>query len=403
MCVSVCACSRFAFLDESTSALDVYHQDVCMRAVVDAGVSLLIFFSLSLLGSHPFIRRGSHCGIWDSQITMISVAHRNTVLPYHDHILSLTMAGSWTLGPVSAEQREYARKQQRLAEAMLQHKFVDPSVEAESFNQNDRHHLEDVGGNGVVRPQMKDSDPAVAAESTERPEDLIAAVTYGMKSWKRFLRLLRLAWRGRFTEMERIRLRKLAREIGDPSIAEQEIDTGRLNRASYLDPSEQPKTTRRYVYLSLFACLVAVLSQFVAIYVAGSIAASLVERSVESALRPLISASLLWMVNAIAIVMSRYLGKQVGLRWRTELVLWLHHLYFQPKSVYLINSQLLSSDQDSGHVLDNVDQRLARDVRELTEKTATVLFGDASWEGLISEFHRLFGCSVSLSLSSPCV
>src|SRR5690554_1498590 len=83
----------FAFLDESTSALDVYHQDLCMRAIVAA------------------------------EITMISVAHRATVLPYHDHVLSLTMTGDWSLAPISQEQFRYAEKQQKLAEAMLENKF----------------------------------------------------------------------------------------------------------------------------------------------------------------------------------------------------------------------------------------------------------------------------------------
>jgi putative ATP-binding cassette transporter len=64
------ATPQYAVLDEATSALDVKNEEHLYRLLQAA------------------------------EITYVSVGHRPSVLPYHQHVLELTGAGHWRLLPV---------------------------------------------------------------------------------------------------------------------------------------------------------------------------------------------------------------------------------------------------------------------------------------------------------------
>ena len=67
---------KFAFLDEATSALDEANQEHLYRMVKDSGIGY------------------------------ISVGHRETLIPYHDRLLTLDRSGSWKIEEVASAENE---------------------------------------------------------------------------------------------------------------------------------------------------------------------------------------------------------------------------------------------------------------------------------------------------------
>ena len=82
-----------------------------------------------------------------------------------------------------------------------------------------------------------------------------------------------------------------------------------------------------------------------------------------------------FVVNAVAIGVGEWVGAVVALFWQRQLIRDLHSAYFKSKVIYAANKMVPS--------LDNVDERITDDTRQLTQKFAALVFGSGSGQGFM--------------------
>lgn len=276
-----------------------------------------------------------------AHITPISVAHRPSLIQYHTHILRLDGVGGHVVQSVSE------------ADAMAGRKEEEDEKAAGSIDD-------------VVREAVKSRRASLATTSTVK-----SVQSFGVRAADGSLREVEHGF-------------GLA-DTGSGDAEKMVFNRAFLRRLRKLVVLGFPRCCSKPVGVALVAICAMAVTAYVQVrlsFLAGPVYQDLVDRDYAGARARLIFAAALIAGFSILNSWSAWLGKMISLYWYRSIIDHSSKQYFKGKCLFGAN-----------HIapqLDNMDQRIAADARQLASKVGGLMFGGGLTTNTVSVVQSVF-------------